>query len=45
MGDSTVVNEMGTGQRPIICPVQATTWQLIGHGEGVPEVVMHKLGN
>jgi len=25
--------------------VQATTSQLIGHGEGVPEVIMHKLGN
>jgi len=25
--------------------VQATPWQLISHGEGVPEVAMHKLGN
>ena len=25
--------------------VQATTWQMIGHGEGVPEVAMHKLDN
>ena len=37
-------NEMGTGQRLIICQVVAS-WQLIGHGEGVPEVAMHKLGN
>jgi len=24
---------------------QTTTRQLTGHGEGVPEVAMHKLGN
>jgi len=30
--------------RPI-SSVQATSWQLIGRGEGVPEVAMHKLGN
>jgi len=25
--------------------VQAMNWQLSGHGEGVPEVTIHKLGN
>ena len=39
------VHWAATNQLPCRGLVQATTWQLIGYGECVPQVAMHKSGN